>query len=179
MCEPMQQHAGHCSTRPCIQSFCWPSPVLDSSHYHIPIFSLAIPCPSPAERPDVHYSLLAVDFMSHDGMHAALMRISQGLFAGQLRPLPTITHDLAAVAAALRQMSQARHVGKVVVSAPAAVQQDGLDGRFLVTGGVGALGTLVSRVSSHRAPCCLLSYPSISTDHCKCSACRCSPKNPI
>ncbi len=99
-----------------------------------------------AERPDVHYNLLAVDFMSHEGMHNALMRISDGLASGQLRPLPTVAHDLSAVAAALRQMSQARHVGKVVVSSPAPVKEAGIEGRFLVTGGVGALGTLVSQV---------------------------------
>lgn len=94
----------------------------------------------------MRYSLLAVDFMSQDAMHTALMRVAAGLAAGALRPLPTVAHDLGAVAAALRQMSQARHVGKVVVSAPTAMQQEGLEGGFLVTGGTGALGTLVSQV---------------------------------
>ena len=84
-------------------------------------------------------------------MHAALMRVSQGLATGRVRPLPTVAHDLGAVAAALRQMSQARHVGKVVVSTPAAVQEAGLEGRFLVTGGGGALGTLVSKVTKQPA----------------------------
>jgi hypothetical protein len=44
-------------------------------------------------------------------------RVSQGLASGILRPLPLAAHGLRSVAAALRQLSQARHVGKVVVSA--------------------------------------------------------------
>ena len=55
--------------------------------------------------------------MSHDAMHAAMMRISRGLAATTLRPLPTVTHSIGAIGAALRQMSQARHIGKIVVRA--------------------------------------------------------------
>ena len=57
----------------------------------------------------------------------------------QLRPLPLIAHDMGAVAAALRQMSQARHVGKVVVRHPPAQAQEAMAGSWLVTGGVGEL----------------------------------------
>ena len=96
--------------------------------------------PMPAERPDVAYSMLAVDFMSHDAMHAALMRVSAGLAANQLRPLPTVTHGMSAVAAALRQMSQARHVGKVVLRNAPPLRQETLEGRVLVTGGAGEVG---------------------------------------
>ena len=84
------------------------------------------------------YSLLAVDFMSPEAMHAALMRISAGLAASQLHPLPLISHSMGAVPAALRQMSQARHVGKVVVRHAPAQSQEMLAGSWLVTGGVGA-----------------------------------------
>ena len=75
-----------------------------------------------AERPDVHYSLVAVDFMSEHALHAALSRVAGGVAAGALRPLPQVLHSLSAVQAALRQMSQARHVGKVVVRAPALLE---------------------------------------------------------
>ena len=67
-----------------------------------------------------------------------------GVAAGALRPLPLIAHDMGAVAAALRQMSQARHVGKVVVRAPAAGRRIQPAGRVIVTGGLGTLGQLVT-----------------------------------
>ena len=73
----------------------------------------------------MHFSLVAVDFMSEHALHAALSRVAAGVAAGALRPLPQVTHSLSAVQAALRQMSQARHVGKVVVRAPALASEPG------------------------------------------------------
>jgi NADPH:quinone reductase-like Zn-dependent oxidoreductase len=97
-----------------------PSPTTDASRFlHSPSCSF---CCLPAERPDVHYSLVAVDFMSEHALHAALSRVAGGVSAGALRPLPQVLHSLSAVQAALRQMSQARHVGKVVVRAPALLE---------------------------------------------------------
>ena len=60
----------------------------------------------------------------------------------QLRPLPMIAHGMGAVASALRQMSQARHVGKVVVRYPPAQAQEAMAGSWLVTGGVGKFASL-------------------------------------
>ena len=60
--------------------------------------------------------------MSEHALHAALSRVAGGVAAGALRPLPQVLHSLSAVQAALRQMSQARHVGKVVVRAPALLE---------------------------------------------------------
>ena len=88
------------------------------------------------------YSLLAVDFMSPPALHSALMRVSAGLAASRLRPLPMVAHNMGAVAAALRQMSQARHVGKVVVRAVPAQPAEALQGSWAVTGGVGELGAV-------------------------------------
>ena len=88
-------------------------------------FIQASPCTCPclpAERPDVAYSLVAVDFMSEHALHAALSRVAGGVAAGALRPLPQVLHSMLAVQAALRQMSQARHVGKVVVRVPALLE---------------------------------------------------------
>jgi hypothetical protein len=56
-----------------------------------------------------------------------------------------VSYSLGAAAAALRQMSQARHVGKVVVSNSQPSQPCYAVGRVLVTGGLGALGTLVAQ----------------------------------
>jgi NADPH:quinone reductase-like Zn-dependent oxidoreductase len=97
-----------------------------------------------AERPDVCFSLLAVDFLPESVAQSALQRVAAGVAAGQLAPLPTVSYSLAAAAAALRQMSQARHVGKVVVSSSLASQPCHKLGRVVVTGGLGALGSLVA-----------------------------------
>lgn len=89
---------------------------------------LTCPLERCAERPDVHYSLVAVDFMSESALNTALSRVATGVAAGTLRPLPQVLHSLSAVQAALRQMSQARHVGKVVVRAPALAAQPSIQG---------------------------------------------------
>jgi NAD(P)-dependent dehydrogenase (short-subunit alcohol dehydrogenase family)/acyl carrier protein len=76
--------------------------------------------------------------------------------AGVLRPLPVSVWDVRRVSEALRYLSQARHVGKVVLTVPAVPDGAGtlpddtgtvLDdpGTVLVTGGTGTLGALVAR----------------------------------
>ena len=110
-----------------------------------------------AARPDVSYSFLAVDFLPPPILHSMLMRLSSDMAAGAVTPLPGAVHDLRAAAAALRQLSQARHVGKVVVSAGTGAKGAGIlgcgssggvssgePGAVLVTGGTGALGSLVA-----------------------------------
>ena len=93
----------------------------------------------------MRYSLVAVDFMSEAALHSALTRVASLAGAGAIQPLPLISHGMGAVAAALRQMSQARHVGKVVVRAPTGGRPLKPPGRVLVTGGMGTLGQLVAR----------------------------------
>ena len=87
------------------------------------------------ERPDIHYSLLAVDFLPPSAIQSGLMKLTTALAAGFLRPLPQAVHDSASVHSALRQMSQARHVGKVVVRNS---QQDSslsdMQGSVMITG---------------------------------------------
>ena len=91
------------------------------------------------------YSLVAVDFMSEHALHAALTRVAAGVARGQLRPLPTVMHSLTAAQAALRQMSQARHVGKIVVRSPALQRQNPAHaGTVLITGGLGTRGSQVA-----------------------------------
>jgi NADPH:quinone reductase-like Zn-dependent oxidoreductase len=101
------------------------------------------------ERPDVAYSLLAVDFLPDAAVQSALQQVAAGVAAGRLAPLPTVSYSLRAAAAALRQMSQARHVGKVVVSNGLSSSSSSSvsfgTGRVVVTGGLGALGSLVAR----------------------------------
>ena len=47
------------------------------------------------ERPDLGYSLVAVDFLTPAAVHASLMRVAAGLASAQLTPLPQVgpMHD--------------------------------------------------------------------------------------
>ena len=59
--------------------------------------------------------------------------------AGSVNPLPTTSYGLLNAAAAFRDMSQARHTGKIVLIPPAVLDPDGT---VLITGGTGMLGAL-------------------------------------
>ena len=104
------------------------------------------------ERPDVAYGFVAVDFMPERALLAAMLRLAAMLAHRALTPLPNAVHDVANAAAALRQMSQARHVGKVVVSGSRQLpQMDTLGqeqhaglGHVMITGGTGTLGLLLA-----------------------------------
>ena len=97
------------------------------------------------DRPDVSYSLLAVDFLPPSAVHSALTRAAQAVSTGSFCPLPQVTHALQDAQAALRQMTQARHVGKVVVRcSPSQHPASQSHGRWVVTGGLGSLGSLVT-----------------------------------
>ncbi|GAX72978.1 hypothetical protein CEUSTIGMA_g431.t1, partial [Chlamydomonas eustigma] len=117
------------------------------------------------ERPDVHFNMVAVDFLPTHQVHEAMSQVAAGAARGVLTPLPVAAHGLHSVSSALRQMSQARHVGKVVVSvktlqrshldsgvfstspslSPAVLSERALTGKVMVTGGMGALGLLVTQ----------------------------------
>ena len=98
------------------------------------------------ERPDLHCSLLAVDFLPPSAVHSALTRAAQAVSSGSFCPLPQIMHHLSNTNSALRQMSQARHVGKVVISTPLVPEPRLLGtGSCLVTGGLGLLGSLTAQ----------------------------------
>jgi hypothetical protein len=58
------------------------------------------------ERPDVAYTVVAVDFMSARALHAALVRLQAMLTSSCLELLPSCVYHLSSVQAALRQMSQ-------------------------------------------------------------------------
>jgi NADPH:quinone reductase-like Zn-dependent oxidoreductase len=126
---------------------CFCSPAPNATRFlHLPSCSFRY---LPAERPDVHYSLVAVDFMSEHALHAALSRVATGVAAGALRPLPQVLHSLSAVQTALRQMSQARHVGKVVVRAPALLEAQ--QGATRGSGQSCAALTMHSALDTHRS----------------------------
>ena len=91
--------------------------------------------------PGVAYQAFDLIQASPDRIQAMLGELV-GLFEdGVLDPLPTTTWDVRHAERALRHMSQARHVGKVVLTIAPSLSQ----GVVLVTGGTGALGGLVAR----------------------------------
>jgi len=98
------------------------------------------------ERPDMQYSLLAVDFLPSDVLNTTLTHLSSELCAGRIRPLRQITHTMGSVANAMRQLSQASHVGKVVASTDRLKEHAYMDQSASVTisGGVGGLGLMIS-----------------------------------
>nr|WP_308425201.1 SDR family NAD(P)-dependent oxidoreductase [Wenjunlia tyrosinilytica] len=94
------------------------------------------------DHPGVRYQ--AFDLRDVDPDHTAVMLAEVlSLFERQvLRPLPVTTWDVRRAPEAFRYLSQAKHVGKVVLTIPTAPRADGT---VLVTGGTGTLGGLLSR----------------------------------
>ncbi|WP_432590040.1 SDR family NAD(P)-dependent oxidoreductase [Streptomyces sp. HD1123-B1] len=91
-----------------------------------------------AAHPGVRYR--AFDLVPDAGPDriGEMLRELSALFAtGVLRPAPVRTRPLSRARDALRQLSQARHTGKLVLDVPAAVDPDGT---VLITGGTGTLG---------------------------------------
>lgn len=99
------------------------------------------------ERPDIHYTLLALDFLPGQAIQSCMLELSGALSAGKLRPLPLSVHSMRSTQAALRQMVQAKHVGKVIVTAADNhTSAAGLNtGLAAITGGTGALGSAVTQ----------------------------------
>ncbi|WP_461025361.1 SDR family NAD(P)-dependent oxidoreductase, partial [Streptomyces heilongjiangensis] len=90
-----------------------------------------------------------VVYQAFDLMDVAPERIGEmlsdlvALFeSGVLTPLPVTCWDVRRAPEAFRYLSQARHVGKVVLTVPAPLDRDGT---VLITGGTGGLGALVAR----------------------------------
>ncbi len=96
-----------------------------------------------ADHPGVSY--LWYDLVSAEAGHVARMfaEMMPLFHSGALRPIPTSAWDVRRAVDAFRFMSQARHVGKLVLTMPPAAFDP--SGTVLVTGGTGGLGGLVAR----------------------------------
>src|SRR6202012_1521784 len=78
-------------------------------------------------------------------MHQWMLELA-GLFdAGVLKPLPVTTFDVRRARAALRYLSQARHIGKVVMTIPSGPGAGLSAGTVLITGGTGMAGSALAR----------------------------------
>ncbi|RMI40713.1 SDR family NAD(P)-dependent oxidoreductase [Streptomyces triticirhizae] len=94
-----------------------------------------------------------VSYRAFDMLEAGPDRIAEMLAAlvdlfesGALRRLPVTAWDARSAGEAFRFLSQARHVGKVVLTVPEAVgPETAAGGAVLVTGAGGALGGLIAR----------------------------------
>ena len=82
-----------------------------------------------------------------DRIGAMLGELRDLLEAGVLRPLPITAWDIRHARRAYRHLSQARQIGKVVLTVPAPLDPNGT---VLITGGTGTLGVLVARHLAER-----------------------------
>jgi NADPH:quinone reductase-like Zn-dependent oxidoreductase len=97
------------------------------------------------ERADAGLRLVALDFLPPAAAGAVLQRLAASLARGLVGAASGVVQSLARARAALRQMSKAQHCGKLVLQAFGVAGASPSPGRTLVTGGLGALGSLISR----------------------------------
>ena len=101
-----------------------------------------------AVRPDVAYAILELDVMKKTDpawVGRVLRDVMKRLTAGELKPIVHSRWPLAEAGAALRFMRSARHIGKIVLTAPPVVSgRLRQDRTYLVTGGLGGIGCAVA-----------------------------------
>ncbi len=101
-----------------------------------------------AVRPDVGYDILELDVLKKtdpEWVGRVLRGVMERLEAGELQPIVHSRWPLAEAGAALSFMRAARHLGKIVVTAPP-LENGRLrpDRTYLVTGGLGGIGCAVA-----------------------------------
>ncbi|WP_328348261.1 SDR family NAD(P)-dependent oxidoreductase [Micromonospora sp. NBC_00421] len=94
------------------------------------------------DHPGVAYQAYDLTTVHPDEIQRMLITLMALFTDGTLRPLPVSAWDVRQAPDAFRYVSQARHVGKVVLTMPARWDPDGT---VLLTGGTGLLGGLVAR----------------------------------
>ncbi|WP_407642935.1 type I polyketide synthase [Actinacidiphila yanglinensis] len=93
-------------------------------------------------HPGVRYEAFDIMEAGYDRLGAMLEEIRVLFDEGALRPMPLTAFSVHRAPEAFRYISQARHVGKIVMTVPAPLDPDGT---VLVTGGTGVLGGLIAR----------------------------------
>ncbi|MBZ6227471.1 type I polyketide synthase [Streptomyces olivaceus] len=103
-----------------------------------------------AAHPGVTYRAFDLLDAGPERIGEILGEIAELFAKGALRHLPLTTYDIRRAPEAYRYMSQARHIGKIVFTVPAALDPQGT---VLVTGGTGTLGRATARhlVTGHGA----------------------------
>ncbi|MDE2973398.1 MAG: SDR family NAD(P)-dependent oxidoreductase [Gemmatimonadota bacterium] len=107
-----------------------------------------------AARPDVAYHILELDVVKKTDPERAgrvLRDVMERVSAGDLEPIVHSRWPLAEAGTALSFMRSARHLGKIVVSAPPVVGgRLRRDRTYLVTGGLGGIGCAVAEWMAER-----------------------------
>ncbi|WP_306439479.1 zinc-binding dehydrogenase, partial [Mycobacterium simiae] len=88
-------------------------------------------------HPGVVYQAYDLHVAEPADLRQAWQTLTELFTAGILRPLPTTSYGLLQARHAFRDMSQARHTGKIVLIPPAEWDRQGT---VLITGGTGTLG---------------------------------------
>ncbi|MFI0901867.1 SDR family NAD(P)-dependent oxidoreductase [Streptomyces sp. NPDC020983] len=101
-----------------------------------------------AAHPGVDYRVLDLGEPGPDGVGRMLAEVVGLLRSGELAHPPVRAHDIRRAREALRLISRAAHIGKIVLTVPRPLDPGGT---VLVTGGTGTLGALVARhlVTAH------------------------------
>jgi mycoketide-CoA synthase len=92
-----------------------------------------------ASHPGVDYHAYNLASASAESLHPAWTVLTQMFAAGVLKPLPITSYGLLNAPQAFRDMSQARHTGKIVLIPPAVLDPEGT---VLITGGTGMLDAI-------------------------------------
>jgi acyl transferase domain-containing protein/D-arabinose 1-dehydrogenase-like Zn-dependent alcohol dehydrogenase/acyl carrier protein len=102
-----------------------------------------------AARPGRSYRAFELMEAGPDRIAEMLAELIELFAAGVLEPLPLRAWDMRRAPDAFRYMSQARHVGKIVLTLPAPTLAG--EATVLITGGTGALGGLLAKhlVTAH------------------------------
>ncbi|OPF68558.1 polyketide synthase, partial [Streptomyces antioxidans] len=96
-----------------------------------------------ARHPGVVYrSFDLVGGAGPDRIQRMLAELSRLFEDGTLQPLPTTLWDIRRAPEAFRHFSQARHIGKIVLTLPTTLDPEGT---VLITGGTGTLGAATAR----------------------------------
>ena len=93
------------------------------------------------ERADVCYKFVALDMLPVPVVSALLDKVSRLVSAGFARPPATLSHHINDTSKAMRSMSRAQHIGKIVLKCPKSLIEDpgGMKYRAVITGGMGSL----------------------------------------
>jgi polyketide synthase 12 len=94
------------------------------------------------DRPGVAYTAFSMEEVPPDRIGEMLCEIVDLFQRGALTPLPVVSWDVRRAREAFRFMSQARHIGKIVLTLPARADSEST---VLITGGTGTLGALLAR----------------------------------
>ncbi|MFE1184410.1 SDR family NAD(P)-dependent oxidoreductase, partial [Streptomyces sp. NPDC058796] len=103
-----------------------------------------------ASHPGVDYRVYDLTQTAPERIHELLDELAPLFRNGRLTPPPVNTFGIHRVRQAMRHLSQARHIGKVVLTFPTAIDPEGT---VLITGGTGVLAAHTARhlVTRHGA----------------------------